>query len=178
MRTYFEKPRTTVGWKGLINDPDLDGSYKVNHGLRTARQLLLGINALGVPCATEFLDTISPHYISDLCVWGAIGARTSESQIHREMVSGLPCPVGFKNGTSGDVQVAIDACGSSCRPHAYLGVSQAGVASVLRSKGNPHCHVILRGGANGPNYEATHVAALAEKMGKAGRAARLDPAPA
>lgn len=166
MRVYFEKPRTTVGWKGLINDPNLDGTFQVNKGVRMARKLMADINALGVPCATEFLDLVTPHYISDLVSWGAVGARTTESQSHREMVSGLPCPIGFKNGTSGDVQVAVDACGSSSRPHTYLGVTPSGVASVLASKGNPGCHVILRGGSDGPNYGAAHVATARAKMEK------------
>lgn len=167
MRVYFEKPRTTVGWKGLINDPDLNGTFNVNKGLRTARKVLLDINELGVPAATEFLDLVTSQYISDLTCWGAIGARTTESQVHREMVSGLGVPVGFKNGTSGDLQISIDACISSMQPHSYLGISAQGIASVLRSAGNADCHVILRGGSNGPNYDQQYVADAAAKMVKA-----------
>jgi 3-deoxy-7-phosphoheptulonate synthase len=166
MRVYFEKPRTTVGWKGLINDPNLDGTFDVNKGLRTARELLIDVNGLGVPAATEFLDLVTPPYISDLICWGAIGARTTESQGHREMVSALPCPIGFKNGTSGDVQIAVDACGASCRPHSFLAVAPSGMAAVVKSAGNAHCHLVLRGGSDGPNYAAEHVAVAAEKMTK------------
>ena len=157
MRVYFEKPRTTIGWKGLINDPDLDGSFNVNKGLTLGRQLLLDINELGVPCAVEFLDTISPQWLADLVSWGAIGARTTESQCHRELVSGLSMPVGFKNSTSGNFQIAADACGSAINPHTFLSVTKQGLAAIVHTNGNPDCHVILRGGHSGPNYEAEHV---------------------
>jgi len=153
MRVYFEKPRTTVGWKGLINDPLLDGSFKINQGLRTARKLLLEINELGMPTGSEFLDTIIPQYISDLTAWAAIGARTTESQIHRELASGLSMPVGFKNGTTGNVRIAVDAVFAGLREHHFLGVSPQGLASIVNSMGNPYCHVILRGSDKGPNYD-------------------------
>jgi 3-deoxy-7-phosphoheptulonate synthase len=157
MRVYFEKPRTTVGWKGLINDPGLDDSFKINDGLRKARRLLLDINELGLPCATEFLDLITPQFLSELIAWGAIGARTTESQTHRELASGLSAPIGFKNGTAGDVKIAVDAIGSSSRPHRFVGVTEQGLAAIVHTRGNPHCHVILRGGASGPNYDADTV---------------------
>ncbi len=159
MRVYFEKPRTTVGWKGLINDPYLDNSFQINHGLRTARGLLLKINQIGLPCATEFLDTIIPQFIADLVSWAAIGARTSESQIHRELSSGLSMPVGFKNGTGGNVQLAVDALRSCRSPHWFPSVTKQGVAAIFQTTGNDGCHIILRGGSRtGPNYSAASVA--------------------
>jgi 3-deoxy-7-phosphoheptulonate synthase len=158
MRVYFEKPRTTVGWKGLINDPKLDNSQDINLGLRQARGIMAKINALGVPCATEFLDPIVPQYISDLVSWVAIGARTTESQTHREMASGLSMPVGFKNATDGDLQVALDAMISSRNAHSFLGIDQQGHSAVVRTTGNPDVHIVLRGGSSGPNFSAAHVA--------------------
>ena len=152
MRVYFEKPRTTIGWKGLINDPDLNNSFQVNKGLAMARKLLMDINELGLPCGYEVLDTITPQYIADLMSWGAIGARTTESQVHRQMVSGLSMPVGFKNGTSGDMVVARDAVMSATYPHCFMGITDEGTPAICTTKGNPFCHVILRGGKNGPNY--------------------------
>ncbi len=157
MRVYFEKPRTTVGWKGLINDPHLDDSFDINHGLRVARGLLLDLANMGVPAGTEFLDTISPQYIADLISWGAIGARTTESQIHRELASGLSMPVGFKNGTSGSIQIVLDAILSSSRPHHFLSVTKQGVSAIVSTAGNESCHLILRGGKSGPNYEKADV---------------------
>jgi 3-deoxy-7-phosphoheptulonate synthase len=157
MRVYFEKPRTTVGWKGLINDPKLNGSFNINLGLRLARQLLLDINGMGLPAGCEFLDSISPQYTADLVCWGAIGARTTESQIHRELASGLSCPIGFKNGTGGNMQIAVDAIRSASNPHSFLGVTEQGLAAIVTTTGNKHCHVILRGGSDGPNYSAEHV---------------------
>ncbi len=168
MRVYFEKPRTTVGWKGLINDPHLDDSCDLAHGLALARKLLLDITALGLPTATEFLDPIIPQYIADLISWSAIGARTTESQTHRELASGLSMPVGFKNGTDGSVQTAIDAMKSSRSPHSFLGIDQDGSTSIVKTTGNPHCHVVLRGGRDGANYEAPHVLTAIEKLRKAG----------
>ena len=156
MRVYFEKPRTTVGWKGLINDPNLDDSYEINKGLRLARQLLLDINDLGVPAGTEFLDLITPQYIADLVSWGAIGARTTESQVHRELASGLSCPVGFKNGTDGTLNVAIDAVRAANRPHCFLSMTMAGHSAIFSTSGNEDCHIILRGGKQ-PNYDANSV---------------------
>lgn len=153
MRVYFEKPRTTVGWKGLINDPNLDDSFDINHGLRIARKLLLDLANIGMPSGTEFLDTISPQYIADLIAWGAIGARTTESQIHRELASGLSMPVGFKNGTGGSIQLALDAIRSASRPHHFLSVTKQGVSAIVSTSGNDCCHLILRGGKSGPNYE-------------------------
>ena len=170
MRVYFEKPRTTVGWKGLINDPDLDGSFNINKGLRLARGVLCDINALGLPAGVEYLDVISPQYISDLVAWGAIGARTTESQVHREMASGLSCPIGFKNGTDGNVKVAVDAVGAASHPHHFLAVTKDGRATVAATVGNPDGHVILRGGKK-PNYEAADVGAACELLANAG----LDP---
>jgi 3-deoxy-7-phosphoheptulonate synthase len=161
MRVYFEKPRTTVGWKGLINDPHLDDSFDINHGLRVARGLLLDLANMGVPSGTEFLDTISPQYIADLIAWGAIGARTTESQIHRELASGLSMPVGFKNGTGGSIQIALDAIQSSSRPHHFLSVTKQGVSAIVSTAGNESCHLILRGGKSGPNYEKEAVASAA-----------------
>jgi 3-deoxy-7-phosphoheptulonate synthase len=157
MRVYFEKPRTTVGWKGLINDPGLDGSFRIHEGLRIARQVLIDINALGLPTGGELLDTLSPQYMADLLSWGAIGARTTESQIHRELASGFSAPVGFKNSTEGDVQVAIDAVVAAGHPHSFLGVHKTGQLAMVRTTGNADCHVILRGGRE-PNYDAAHVA--------------------
>ena len=157
MRVYFEKPRTTVGWKGLINDPGLDDTYDVHRGLRTARKLLIDINALGLPAGTEFLDPITPQYIADVVSWGAIGARTTESQVHRQLSSGLSTPVGFKNGTDGDVQVAVDAVGAAAASHTFFGVDPAGAGSVVVTDGNPDCHVILRGGRSGPNHDPASV---------------------
>lgn len=157
MRVYFEKPRTTVGWKGLINDPFMDGSYNINSGLRMSRGLLLRLADMGVPSATEFLDVITPQYISDLIAWGAIGARTTESQVHRELASGLSMPIGFKNGTSGNVQVAVDGMISAMHPHCFLSVTKEGVSAIVSTKGNQHCHLILRGGAKGPNYSTEHI---------------------
>jgi 3-deoxy-7-phosphoheptulonate synthase len=157
MRVYFEKPRTTVGWKGLINDPHLDGSFVINEGLRLARRLLLDFAELGLPAGCEFLDPISPQFTSDLVSWGAIGARTTESQVHRELASGLSMPVGFKNGTDGGVQIAIDAVRSAAHPHSFLGVTEQGLCAIVGTSGNPDCHVILRGGQTGPNYDAGSV---------------------
>jgi 3-deoxy-7-phosphoheptulonate synthase len=168
MRVYFEKPRTTIGWKGLINDPHLDGSYDVETGLRTARRLLLGINDLGVPAATEFLDPVVPQYIADLVSWAAIGARTTESQTHREMASGLSMPVGFKNGTDGSLQVAVDALLSSRHPHHFLGIDENGTVSVVQTLGNADGHVVLRGGRLRTNYDATSIADAAAQLAKAG----------
>ncbi|TKC88832.1 3-deoxy-7-phosphoheptulonate synthase [Trinickia terrae] len=157
MRVYFEKPRTTVGWKGYINDPRLDGSFRINEGLRRARELLLEINALGLPTATEFLDLLSPQYIADLIAWGAIGARTTESQSHRQLASGLSCPIGFKNGTDGGVQIAADAIVAARASHAFMGMTKMGMAAIFETRGNDDCHVILRGGKKGPNYDAASV---------------------
>jgi 3-deoxy-7-phosphoheptulonate synthase len=170
MRVYFEKPRTTVGWKGLINDPYLDESYKIDEGLRLARQLLLEINRLGVPAASEFLDTISPQYIGDLISWGAIGARTTESQVHRELASGISAPIGFKNGTDGNIKIATDAIQSASRPHHFLSVHKNGQVAIVETAGNPDCHVILRGG-KAPNYDAESVAAACKDL----EAAKLHP---
>lgn len=167
MRVYFEKPRTTVGWKGLINDPDLDDSFQINKGLRLARQLLADINALGLPAGCEFLDTTTPQYFADLVAWAAIGARTTESQIHREMASGLSCPVGFKNGTSGDVKIALDAVKSASNPHHFLAVTKNGECAIAETTGNEDCHIILRGGA-APNYDAASVAAACAKAEASG----------
>ena len=163
MRVYFEKPRTTVGWKGLINDPRLDDSFDINHGLRVARGLLLELANMGVPAGTEFLDTISPQYIADLIAWGAIGARTTESQIHRELASGLSMPVGFKNGTGGSIQIALDAIQSASGTHNFLSVTKQGVSAIVSTTGNDSCHIILRGGKSGPNYEKEAVDEV-EKM--------------
>jgi 3-deoxy-7-phosphoheptulonate synthase len=167
MRVYFEKPRTTVGWKGYINDPRLDGSFRINEGLRRARALLLQINAMGLPAGTEFLDLLSPQYISDLVAWGAIGARTTESQSHRQLASGLSCPVGFKNGTDGGTQVAADALLAAAAPHAFMGMTKMGVAAIFETRGNPDGHVILRGG-KAPNYEAAGVQAACDALERAG----------
>ncbi len=172
MRVYFEKPRTTVGWKGLINDPHLDGSFQINDGLRLARGLLLDINALGVPAGTEFLDLITPQYFADLISWGAIGARTTESQVHRELASGLSCPVGFKNGTDGNLRIAVDAIRAAQQPHHFLSVTKAGHSAIVATNGNEDCHVILRGGKH-PNFDAAHVDMAARELAGAGLAARL-----
>lgn len=163
MRVYFEKPRTTVGWKGLINDPYLDESYRIDEGLRMARQLLLEINRLGLPAASEFLDVISPQYIGDLISWGAIGARTTESQVHRELASGISAPIGFKNGTDGNIKIALDAIQAASRPHHFLSVHKNGQVAIVETKGNPDCHVILRGG-KAPNYDAASVAAACKEL--------------
>jgi 3-deoxy-7-phosphoheptulonate synthase len=173
MRVYFEKPRTTVGWKGLINDPHLDQSYKINDGLRLARHLLLDLAEMGVPTGTEFLDMISPQYIAGLVSWGAIGARTTESQLHRELASGISCPVGFKNATSGDVQVAIDAIQSAAHSHTFLGHSKHGQSAIFVTTGNPECHIILRGGRKTVNYTAERVADTAQKMENTGIPPRI-----
>ena len=172
MRVYFEKPRTTVGWKGLINDPDLDGSFKINKGLHLARGLLCEINALGLPAGCEYLDVTTPQFISDLVSCGAIGARTTESQIHREMASGLSCPVGFKNGTDGNVKIAVDAVHAAAHPHHFLAVMKDGRSAVAATRGNPDCHVILRGGTT-PNYDAQSIAAASKMLAKAELPARL-----
>jgi 3-deoxy-7-phosphoheptulonate synthase len=163
MRVYFEKPRTTVGWKGLINDPYLDESYRIDEGLRIARQLLIEINRLGLPAASEFLDTISPQYIGDLIAWGAIGARTTESQVHRELASGLSAPIGFKNGTDGNIKIATDAIQAASRGHHFLSVHKNGQVAIVQTKGNLDCHVILRGG-KAPNYDAASVAAACKEL--------------
>ena len=169
MRVYFEKPRTTVGWKGLINDPYLDASFRIDEGLRIARQLLLEINRLGMPAGSEFLDVISPQYIGDLISWGAIGARTTESQVHRELASGLSAPIGFKNGTDGNIRIATDAIQAAARPHHFLSVHKNGQVAIVETRGNKDCHVILRGGKS-PNYDAAHVAAACREI----EAAKLD----
>src|SRR5437660_7084315 len=173
MRVYFEKPRTTVGWKGLINDPHLDGSFAINEGLRLARRLLLDLVELGLPSGSEFLDPITPQFTSDLVTWGAIGARTTESQVHRELASGLSMPVGFKNGTDGGVQIAIDALRAAAHPHRFLGVTEQGLAGIVSTRGNPDCHVILRGGQSGPNYDAGSVGKTLDALRDAGLPARL-----
>jgi len=172
MRVYFEKPRTTVGWKGLINDPDLDGTFQINKGLRVARELLVEINDLGVPAGCEFLDMITPQYIADLVSWGAIGARTTESQVHRELASGLSCPVGFKNGTDGNVRIAAEAILAARRPHHFLSVTKGGHTAIVATKGNDDCHIILRGGST-PNYDAASVAAACDVLARHGLDGRL-----
>ncbi|MEM9415880.1 MAG: 3-deoxy-7-phosphoheptulonate synthase [Planctomycetota bacterium] len=168
MRVYFEKPRTTLGWKGLINDPDLDGSFNMDRGIRLARELLMQINTMGMPAGTEFLEPITPQYLADLVAWAAIGARTTESQTHRQMASGLSMPVGYKNGTDGNLQVAIDAMLSSQSPHHFLGIDDAGRTCVVATKGNPQGHAILRGGAGSPNYHPEFVADAARRLSDAG----------
>jgi 3-deoxy-7-phosphoheptulonate synthase len=173
MRVYFEKPRTTVGWKGLINDPHLDQSYKINDGLRLARRLLLDLGEMGVPAGTEFLDMIIPQYVAGLVSWGAIGARTTESQVHRQLVSGLSCPVGFKNATSGDAQIAIEAVQSAAHPHTFLGHTKHGQSAIFVTAGNPDCHVILRGGRGMVNYTAEAVAEVSTQLEKAGLPPRV-----
>lgn len=172
MRVYFEKPRTTVGWKGLINDPHLDGTFDINYGLRRARSLLLELNNLGMPASTEFLDMITPQYYADLISWGAIGARTTESQVHRELASGLSCPVGFKNGTDGNLKIAIDAIGAASHPHHFLSVTKTGHSAIVHTAGNQDCHAILRGGKE-PNYSHEHVQAAVADLTKAGVCPRL-----
>jgi len=171
MRVYFEKPRTTVGWKGLINDPDLNGSFQINKGLHIGRGILRDLNALGLPCGVEFLDTISPQYTADLVSWGAIGARTTESQIHRELASGLSMPIGFKNGTAGNVDIALESIKAASSPHSFLGVGKLGLSAIIRTSGNDSCHVILRGGTSGTNYDSENVAKVALASKKFG----LDP---
>jgi 3-deoxy-7-phosphoheptulonate synthase len=172
MRVYFEKPRTTVGWKGLINDPNLDGSFRINDGLHLARHLLVDLADMGVPAATEYLDLIGPQYVSDLVSWGAIGARTTESQVHRELASGLSCPVGFKNATDGGLQAAIDAIRAASRPHHFLSVTREGSSAIFSTKGNEDCHIILRGGKT-PNYDAESVNAALEKLDRSALSQRL-----
>jgi len=172
MRVYFEKPRTTVGWKGLINDPRLDGSFQINEGLRTGRKLLVELNEMGMPAGVEYLDVISPQYIADLVSWGAIGARTTESQIHRELASGLSCPVGFKNGTDGNLRIAVDAIRTSQHPHHFLSVTKEGHSAIVSTMGNEDCHVILRGGRQ-PNYDASSVGASCKELSAAGLAQRV-----
>jgi 3-deoxy-7-phosphoheptulonate synthase len=173
MRVYFEKPRTTVGWKGLINDPHLDGTFKVNEGLALARGLLLDLAELGMPAGCEFLDTITPQYLADLVSWGAIGARTTESQVHRELASGLSVPVGFKNGTDGNTQIAIDAIQAASHPHHFLSVTKQGLSAIVATRGNPDCHVILRGASSAPNYGAEDVARAVAALEKAKLPPRL-----
>lgn len=172
MRVYFEKPRTTVGWKGLINDPHLDGSFRINEGLRLARKLLWELNELGLPCATEFLDVVTPQYTADLIAWGAIGARTTESQVHRELASGISCPIGFKNGTDGNLRIAVDAIKAAASPHHFLSVTKAGHSAIVSTSGNEDCHVILRGGKQ-PNYDAASVDAAGKDLANAGLPARV-----
>jgi 3-deoxy-7-phosphoheptulonate synthase len=172
MRVYFEKPRTTVGWKGLINDPNLDESYEINKGLHLARSLLADLNDMGIPAATEFLDLITPQYIADLISWGAIGARTTESQVHRELASGLSSPVGFKNGTDGGLQIAIDAIGAASRPHNFLSLTKEGYSAIFATTGNDDCHIILRGGKE-PNYDAAHIKQAVSELEAAGVQSRL-----
>lgn len=172
MRVYFEKPRTTVGWKGLINDPYMDNSFRINDGLRIARELLLNINELGLPAGTEFLDVISPQYVADLISWGAIGARTTESQVHRELASGLSCPVGFKNGTDGNIKIAVDAIKAASQPHHFLSVTKGGHSAIFSTSGNEDCHIILRGGKT-PNYDADSVDAACKEIAATGLASRL-----
>lgn len=172
MRVYFEKPRTTVGWKGLINDPDLDDSFNINKGIRIARRLLLTINGFGLPAGCEYLDMITPQYIADLVSWGAIGARTTESQSHRELASGLSCPVGFKNGTDGNIKIAIDAIKTASQPHHFLSVTKGGHSAIISTEGNENCHIILRGGKK-PNYDAESIQSSCEELGRAGLASRI-----
>jgi 3-deoxy-7-phosphoheptulonate synthase len=172
MRVYFEKPRTTVGWKGLINDPDLDGTFHINKGLRLARQLLLDVNSMGLPAGTEFLDLISPQYVADLVSWGAIGARTTESQGHRELASGLSCPVGFKNGTNGTLKIALDAIRAASQPHCFLSVTKERHSAIFTTRGNEDCHVILRGGTR-PNYDTESINIASEEMETAGFKPRM-----
>jgi 3-deoxy-7-phosphoheptulonate synthase len=173
MRVYFEKPRTVTGWKGLINDPGMDGRHDVHRGLRLARRLLLDVVGLGLPVGCEFLDPITPQYIADTVAWGAIGARTTESQVHRQLASGLSMPVGFKNGTDGDVRLAVDACRAAAVGHTFFGVTVAGAAAVVHTAGNPDCHVILRGGRSGPNYRTEQVTAALEMIEGAGLTRRV-----
>ncbi len=168
MRVYFEKPRTTVGWKGLINDPNLDGTFDINHGLRIARDLLVKLTELGMPAGTEFLDTISPQYVADLVAWGAIGARTTESQVHRELASGLSAPVGFKNGTGGSIQIALDAIQAAQKPHHFLSVTKQGTSAIVETTGNSCCHLILRGSSDGPNYDHDSISAVRKRIKDSG----------
>ena len=172
MRVYFEKPRTTVGWKGLLNDPDLDGSYRINHGLRLARELLWQINDKGLPAGCEYLDMITPQYLADFVSWGAIGARTTESQVHRELASGLSCPVGFKNGTDGNIKIAAEAIRAAQQPHHFLSVTKGGHSAIVSTKGNEDCHIILRGGRR-PNFDAASVQAACDELARNGLAQRL-----
>jgi len=172
MRVYFEKPRTTVGWKGLINDPRLDNSFRINEGLKLARRILLEVNELELPAGTEYLDMITPQYIADLIAWGAIGARTTESQVHRQLASGLSCPVGFKNGTDGDVHIAVDAIKAASAPHHFLSVTKGGHSAIVHTAGNEDCHIILRGGSS-PNYDAASVDRVCGELGQAGLAPRV-----
>ena len=172
MRVYFEKPRTTVGWKGLINDPHLDDSYRINEGLRLARRILVEVNELDLPAGTEYLDMITPQYFADMIAWGAIGARTTESQVHRELASGLSCPVGFKNGTNGDVKIAVDAIKAASAPHHFLSVTKGGHSAIVHTAGNEDCHIILRGGKT-PNYGAASVEATCKELAGAGLAGKL-----
>lgn len=173
MRVYFEKPRTTVGWKGFINDPDLDDSGRINEGLRLGRQLLHDLAVAGIPAGTEFLDTITPQYIADSIVWGAIGARTTESQLHRQLASGLSMPIGFKNGTGGSTQIAVDAISAASHPHRFLGVTHQGLAAIVTSKGNESCHLILRGGASAPNFDAESIADAGQLLEKRNLSSKL-----
>lgn len=173
MRVYFEKPRTTIGWKGLINDPHLDGTFDINNGLRAARRLLLELAQRGIPAGSEFLDTITPQFVADLIAWGAIGARTTESQIHRELASGSSMPIGFKNGTDGSVQIAVDAIGAARHPHHFLSVTKQSIAAIVSTKGNDTCHLILRGSNAGPNFDAAAVAQAAASLRAAGLRDRL-----
>jgi 3-deoxy-7-phosphoheptulonate synthase len=173
LRVYFEKPRTTIGWRGLINDPNLDGTFAVNEGLRLARQLLLDVVALGLPAGCEFLDPISPQFFADAVTWAAIGARTTESQVHRNLASGLSMPVGFKNGTGGGIQMAIDAIRAAANPHSFLSVTEQGVAAIVTTRSNPDCHVVLRGGRTGPNYGKEHVQRTLESLRTAGLSPRV-----
>jgi 3-deoxy-7-phosphoheptulonate synthase len=173
MRVYFEKPRTIVGWKGLINDPHLDNTYAINGGLRKARGLLVDLTELGLPAGCEFLDTITPQFIGDLVSWGAIGARTTESQVHRELASGLSVPVGFKNGTDGGVQIALDAIRAAGHPHCFLSVTKNGLSAIVTTRGNTDCHVILRGGRDGPNFDAASIADVSEQLASVGIAERV-----
>jgi 3-deoxy-7-phosphoheptulonate synthase len=173
MRVYFEKPRTTVGWKGLINDPDIDGSFKINKGLRVARRILAGCNAMGLPTGCEFLDTITPQFIADCVSWGAIGARTTESQVHRELASGLSMPIGFKNGTDGNIQIALDAIRAAQHPHHFLSVTKQAVAAIVATKGNPSGHVILRGSSHGPNYQPQDIDQCAGRLQACGLIPRV-----
>lgn len=172
MRVYFEKPRTTVGWKGLLNDPNLDGTFNINQGLRTGRKLLLDLAEMGMPTAVEFLDMISPQYLADLIAWGAIGARTTESQVHRELASGMSCPIGFKNGTNGNTQIAIDAIASAKSPHHFLSVTKFGHSAIVSTKGNEDSHIILRGGKT-PNYDAASVQAVEKDLEKNGLSPKI-----
>lgn len=172
MRVYFEKPRTTVGWKGLINDPYMDNSFQLNDGLRIGRKLLLDLTDMGVPAAVEFLDMITPQYLADLISWGAIGARTTESQVHRELASGLSCPVGFKNGTDGNIKIACDAIGAASSPHHFLSVTKFGHSAIVSTTGNNDCHIILRGGKE-PNYDETHVSGIIKELEERGRSTKV-----